>query len=145
MLGTHFNIKAYDTDDSFETTLVEGKVQVMQGDKTKVTLEPSEQMVIGRDGKHEVRVVNTSYYIAWHEGWFYFDDEPLEQVLTMIGRWYDIDFSFKAEGLKEISVTGKLKRFENLSVILNMLEKTTGVRFTLTGRMVTISKENNRD
>ena len=145
VLGTHFNIKAYDTDDSFETTLVEGKVQVMQGDKTKVTLEPSEQMVIGRDGKHEVRVVNTSYYIAWHEGWFYFDDEPLEQVLTMIGRWYDIDFSFKAEGLKEIAVTGKLKRFENLSVILNMLEKTTGVRFTLTGRMVTISKENNRD
>lgn len=140
VLGTHFNVKAYDTDDSYETTLVEGKVQVSRGNRTKVTLKPSEQMVIGKDGKHEVRVVNTSYYIAWHEGWFYFDDEPLEQVLTMIGRWYDVDFDFKEEELKTIAVTGKLKRFENLSVILKMLEKTTGVRFTLANRMVTVNK-----
>ncbi|MFR5657434.1 MAG: FecR family protein [Butyricimonas faecihominis] len=126
VLGTHFNIKAYDTDDSYETTLVEGKVQVSQGNKTKITLEPSEQMVIGKDGRHEVRVVNTSYYTAWHEGWFYFNDESLEQVLTMIGRWYDVDFVFAKENLKEIAVTGKLKRFENLSVILKMLERTTG-------------------
>lgn len=145
VLGTHFNIKAYDTDDCYETTLVEGKVQVMPENGAGVVLKPSEQMVIGRDGIHAVRVVNTSYYIAWHEGWFYFNDESLEQVLTMIGRWYDVDFCFEEENLKEIAVTGKLKRFENLSVILEMLEKTTGVKFILAGRLVTVSKKNNRD
>ena len=145
VLGTHFNIKAYDTDDCYETTLVEGKVQVFQENGTRVTLEPSEQMVIGQNGKHEVRVVNTSYYIAWHEGWFYFNDESLEQVLTMIGRWYDIDFNFEAEGLNGIAVTGKLRRFENLSVILKMLEKITGARYNLTDRMVTVSRKNNRE
>lgn len=141
VLGTHFNIKAYDTDDSYETTLVEGKVQVSQGHKTKITLEPSEQMVIGKDGRHEVRVVNTSYYTAWHEGWFYFNDESLEQVLTMIGRWYDVDFVFVKENLKEITVTGKLKRFENLSVILKMLERTTGTELMLKNRIVKVDKK----
>lgn len=141
VLGTHFNIKAYDTDDSYETTLVEGKVQVSQGHKTKITLEPSEQMVIGKDGRHEVRVVNTSYYTAWHEGWFYFNDESLEQVLTMIGRWYDVDFVFVKENLKEITVTGKLKRFENLSVILKMLERTTGTELILENRIVKVDKK----
>ena len=141
VLGTHFNIKAYDTDDSYETTLVEGKVQVFQGNKTKITLEPSEQMVIGKDGRHEVRVVNTSYYTAWHEGWFYFNDESLEQVLTMIGRWYDVDFVFVKENLKEITVTGKLKRFENLSVILKMLERTTGTELMLKNRIVKVDKK----
>ena len=141
VLGTHFNIKAYDTDDSYETTLVEGKVQVSQGHKTKITLEPSEQMVIGKDGRHEVRVVNTSYYTAWHEGWFYFNDESLEQVLTMIGRWYDVDFVFAKENLKGIAVTGKLKRFENLSVILKMLERTTGTELMLKNRIVKVDKK----
>lgn len=141
VLGTHFNIKAYDTDDSYETTLVEGKVQVSQGHKTKITLEPSEQMVIGKDGRHEVRVVNTSYYTAWHEGWFYFNDESLEQVLIMIGRWYDVDFVFVKENLKEITVTGKLKRFENLSVILKMLERTTGTELMLKNRIVKVDKK----
>ena len=141
VLGTHFNIKAYDTDDSYETTLVEGKVQVSQGHKTKIPLEPSEQMVIGKDGRHEVRVVNTSYYTAWHEGWFYFNDESLEQVLTMIGRWYDVDFVFVKENLKEITVTGKLKRFENLSVILKMLERTTGTELMLKNRIVKVDKK----
>lgn len=141
VLGTHFNIKAYDTDDSYETTLVEGKVQVSQGHKTKITLEPSEQMVIGKDGRHEVRVVNTSYYTAWHEGWFYFNDESLEQVLIMIGRWYDVDFVFAKENLKEITVTGKLKRFENLSVILKMLERTTGTELMLKNRIVKVDKK----
>ena len=141
VLGTHFNIKAYDTDDSYETTLVEGKVQVSQGHKTKITLEPSEQMVIGKDGRHEVRVVNTSYYTVWHEGWFYFNDESLEQVLTMIGRWNDVDFVFVKENLKEITVTGKLKRFENLSVILKMLERTTGTELMLKNRIVKVDKK----
>ena len=141
VLGTHFNIKAYDTDDSYETTLVEGKVQVSQGHKTKITLEPSEQMVIGKDGRHEVRVVNTSYYTAWHEGWFYFNDESLEQVLIMIGRWYDVDFVFAKENLKEIAVTGKLKRFENLSVILKMFERTTGTELILENRIVKVDKK----
>ena len=141
VLGTHFNIKAYDTDDFYETTLVVGKVQVSQGNKTKITLEPSEQMVIGKDGRHEVRVVNTSYYTAWHEGWFYFNDEPLEQVLTMIGRWYDVDFIFAEENLKEIAVTGKLKRFENLSVILKMLERITGTECVLENRIVKVDKK----
>ncbi len=141
VLGTHFNIKAYDTDDFYETTLVVGKVQVSQGNKTKIMLEPSEQMVIGKDGRHEVRVVNTSYYTAWHEGWFYFNDEPLEQVLTMIGRWYDVDFIFTEENLKEIAVTGKLKRFENLSVILKMLERITGTECVLENRIVKVDKK----
>lgn len=140
VLGTHFNIKAYDTDDHYETTLLEGKVQVNQENGTNVILQPSEQMVIDQDGSHRVRVVNTGYYVAWHEGWFYFNDEPLEQVLNMLGRWYNIEFVLSENELREINVTGKVKRFEKLSVILDMLEKITRVHFELSGNMVEVSK-----
>lgn len=140
VLGTHFNIKAYDTDECYETTLVEGKVEVKSSNGTGVTLKPSEQMVIGRNGKQEVRMVNTAYYIAWHEGWFYFDNESLSQVLTMIGRWYDVGFDFEDIALKEIVVTGKVKRFESLSVILDMLKRTTGVEYDVVGKMIIIRK-----
>lgn len=140
VLGTRFNIKAYGSDDRYETTLVEGKVQVGQSDGTTVVLKPSEQMVIRRDGQHEVREVNTGYYVAWHDGWFYFNNEPLERVLGMLGRWYNVEFTLTGSGLGDMKVTGKVKRFENLSVILSMLSKITRVQFDFSGDVVTVKE-----
>ena len=141
VLGTRFNIKAYLTDIRYETTLVEGKVLVKQPEGMGVVLNPSEQIVIGRDGEHELREVDTDYYLAWHEGWFYFNDEPLEQVLEMFGRWYDVSFECSEDVLKKLRVTGKVKRFENLREILDMVAKIAGVDFQLEDKVVKVNKK----
>lgn len=137
VLGTRFNVKAYHADSHYETTLVEGKVQVKSSTGEAVVLKPSEQASIGQDGEFRVREVNPSYYTAWHEGWFYFD-ESLGEALRVIGRWYDVDFNFTDISLREIKVTGKVKRFETLDVILGMLNQITRVQFERNGKMINV-------
>lgn len=135
VLGTHFNIKAYPGDDRAETTLVEGKVAV-----DSIILRPSEQAVIFKGQAPEIRKVNVDYYTAWHEGWFYFNNERLERALEQIGRWYDVTFVLSEDDVLQLMVTGKLKRFENLSVILDMLATTTQCRFEIKGNRVYVTK-----
>ena len=130
VLGTRFNVKAYDTDERYETTLVSGRVVVEDSTGRRVALRPSEQFVLGHDGSCEVREVDVRYYLAWHEGWFYFHDEPLRQVLLMVERWYDVEFEYEDDMLiEEKRVTGKIRRFDDLEVLLDMLTKVTGVKF----------------
>lgn len=133
VLGTRFNIKAYPGDDHSETTLVAGKVAV-----NDLVLKPSEQAVLYEE-KTEVRQVNVNYYLAWHEGWFYFNDERLGQALQQLERWYDVKFVFDSEETGNLRVTGKLKRFENLNVILDMLSTTSGYRFEIREQTVYIT------
>lgn len=139
VLGTCFNVKAYETDCRYETTLVSGCVRVEDTTGLEVTLRPSEQLVLGRDGSHEVREVDTRYYLAWHEGWFYFRNESLRQVLLMVGRWYDVEFEC-GEGVSvdDRQVTGKVRRFDNLKEILGMLSKVTGVEFKEEGDRIVL-------
>ena len=145
VLGTHFNIKAYPTDGYAETTLLEGKVAVSPSAQAPtVVLKPSEQIVIREDGNNFVRVVNTDHYTAWHSGWFFFSNESLTKALEQIGRWYNVDFVFKDQNLTDIPVTGKLKRFENLNVILDMLSTTTRCHFTIEGKQIYITKNNRK-
>lgn len=135
VLGTSFNIKAYPEDDHSETTLIEGKVAV-----NDLLLKPSEQAVLYKN-KTEIRQVNVNYYLAWHEGWFYFNNERLEQALQQLGRWYDVQFVFDREEAGKLKVTGKLKRFENLNVILDMLATTSGYQFKIEGQTVYITQK----
>ena len=130
VLGTSFNVKAYPTDERYETTLVEGSVNVTDSAGMDVTLSPSEQLVLTRGGSYMVYDVDPRYYLAWHEGWFFFHDEPMRQVLLMIGRWYNVEFECE-EGfsIDDKWVTGKVRRFERLEELLGMLAKVTDVRF----------------
>ncbi|MEG2792044.1 MAG: DUF4974 domain-containing protein [Odoribacter sp.] len=138
VLGTRFNVKAYNTDSFCATTLVSGRVQVTEGNGKQVILKPSEQMIMKENGEIELKTINPGYYTAWHDGWFFFENEPLEQVFVMIGRWYDVDFDVLDEEVGQRMVTGKLKRFENLNVILEMLEKMSGVEFKINGKLIEV-------
>lgn len=133
VLGTSFNIKAYPGDDQAETTLVQGKVAI-----GSIILQPSEQAVFYKDREMEVRKVNVGNYTAWHEGWFYFENERLEQALEQLGRWYDIHFVFGDDEVRHLRLTGKLRRFENLTVLLEMLSSTSGCQFEVKGRTVSV-------
>lgn len=142
VLGTHFNIKAYPTDDHAETTLVSGKVAVSRqtDPATPTILRPSEQAIIKENQEIAIQKVKIDYHIAWHEGWFYFNNERLEKALEQIGRWYDVQFDFTNPQLRELMVTGKIKRFENLDVILNMLSTTTHCKYLIDQKTIHVSK-----
>src|SRR5690606_38673665 len=97
VLGTQFNINAYEDEADITTTLVEGAVNVRQpgtnhGSRTQ--LKPGEQARLSSN-KITVHEINTEEFTAWKDGYFYFNDADVYTVLKQFERWYDIEVDYK--------------------------------------------------
>ena len=139
VLGTEFNINAYPENGQIFTTLVEGSVKVagMMSD-TAVVLQPRQQAALS-GGNIRVREVNPEDYITWINGRFYFERMPLEEILLQLERWYDLHVFWASEELKSYEFTGAVWRDNSIRQTLDMIEKTTDVCFTVSGRTVTVT------
>jgi ferric-dicitrate binding protein FerR (iron transport regulator) len=135
VLGTSFNISAYADDPVIKTTLVEGKVSVELVDypnstSARTILAPNEQATYIRSSTEISKdEVIASSYISWMRGKMEFHNENLETVMKRLARWYDFNYSFENAGAKEFHFSARLDKNESLSVILEMLEMTTDVKF----------------
>ncbi len=137
VLGTRFNINTCRVDGVYETTLLEGKVTVSDGKDLDVTLKPDEQLRM-KDGKFKVCKVDARQYIAWVNGKFYFVKESLEEIAAQLERWYDVQFFFTRDTLKQEKFTGVVLRDYTVEEILAIIEKTTNVRFVVNGSTITV-------
>ncbi len=138
VLGTHFNVSAYEEDATIETTLAEGRVKVTDGMKS-MELVPNEQAVFGKaDGHFERHEVDARSYVAWKDGLFIFEDETLENIMERVKRWYNVDVEFGNEALKELRFSGDLERYKDFSIVLRMLEKVSRIDVEIEGRTVYI-------
>nr|WP_294874509.1 FecR domain-containing protein [uncultured Pedobacter sp.] len=136
VLGTHFNVNAYDDENGVKTTLLEGSVKV----NNDVVLIPGEQSVfVG--GKLNVKAVNAGDAIDWKNGEFVFNKDPLTDILRKVSRWYNVDIVYVRNLGSPLDVptfSGSVSRFENVSVILRMLEETSNVRFAIEGKTIKV-------
>lgn len=148
VLGTHFNINSYEDEVAVKTTLIEGSVRIIAhadvkgNNKLKAssfTLIPNQQSVISPD---EVKVIpiNAQGAVAWTKGMFMFNDEPLESILLKISRWYNVEIEYQDKSLKNESFWGIITKYDNLSKVLHMLEKTNTVKFSIEGEKVIVKK-----
>ncbi|GET23026.1 FecR family protein [Prolixibacter denitrificans] len=141
VLGTHFNISAYPEDSVTYTTLVEGHVNVqLKGDpNVQQSLVPNEQSVVKlKDNQITKRVVDPARYVAWKNGRFIFKDERLDDMMNTLSRWYDVQIAFSNQRAKQIQFTGNLERYSDFSEILNLIEKTDEVKFSIKDNLVTV-------
>ena len=136
VLGTTFNVNAYPGERTY-TTLVEGKVCVEDGRGGKVTLKPGEQRTGDAKG-WSVRRVDTEEVTSWRKGMFVLEDQSLEDVMAQLERWYNFSVTYRDEKLKRITFKGKVPRYTAFRDILNVLEKTGGLRFEVNGRTVIV-------
>ena len=91
VLGTEFNLRAYPSS-SPHVTLVSGQVVVDNlMNHERVTMKPGQDVTLNKQQRFDVSAVDTEYYIQWKEGYFYFDNLPLVEVLKELGRWYNVD------------------------------------------------------
>jgi ferric-dicitrate binding protein FerR (iron transport regulator) len=73
-------------------TLVSGQVVVDNlMNHERVTMKPGQDVTLNKQQRFDVSAVDTEYYIQWKEGYFYFDNLPLVEVLKELGRWYNVD------------------------------------------------------
>lgn len=134
VLGTSFNINAY--ADQVNTTLVEGKVKILKGNHEHELLPGEEALIKGDEIK--IQQTDVSKHIAWQRGEFYFDGNNLQDILSQIARWYDVEI-INAEALTlNSSYKGSLSRELKLSEILNSLAYVTKKKFEIDGRKVII-------
>ncbi len=134
VLGTSFDVRAYADEDEVLTTLVQGSVKFSAG-KEFVTLEPGKQAVLGKSGSIETREVDTYLYTAWKEGVFAFKRQRLEEIMKVVARWYDVNIFWENVSQKEVTFTGKMKRYDDFSKVVEVLEMTGNTEFVI--------KENN--
>ena len=141
VLGTSFNIRAYPEEKRSQTTLAEGSVRIYSPGSSML-LKPGEQAEVnalsGEMAKQEVEVKN---FTSWKDGRFVFEQQPLEDIMRTLERWYDIRVIFKDEGAKRISLSGNMKRYGDFSQVMKMLQMTGDVRFELHGNDVYITTE----
>jgi ferric-dicitrate binding protein FerR (iron transport regulator) len=135
VLGTSFNINAYDDEADVRTTLLEGSVRIQHQVKSR-DLAPGQQAVTSgagvfaaADAIRVVEKVDVDKVMAWKNGYFDFDNVRFEEVMRQLQRWYEIDVVY-SNGIPNIPLGGEISRNLKLSDLLKGLEG-AGVKFRL--------------
>ena len=141
VLGTAFDVSAYEGERLHYTVLERGRVAV-ENRRTgeERVLRPGQQVMQDVEtGRVTVREVEVGRLVAWREGMFVFDGLTLEQIMGTLGRWYNVEVFYANEKAKELVFRGNLPRYSDFRVVLSVLEKTSNVRFGVRGRTVTVN------
>jgi len=139
VLGTHFNVNAYDDEDAMRTTLLEGRIKVNRGN-TGTILRPGQQAVSTKDGD-QIKVIddaNINLVMAWKNGNFRFDRADIQTVMRQIARWYDVDVEYKGGAITR-HFGGTISRNVNVSQVFQMLEMTGAVKFKIDGKKIIVT------
>lgn len=138
VLGTHFNVMAYDDEKIMRTTLLEGAVKVARGAKEKL-LAPGQQARISAatGSMRVVDDVDTEKELSWKNGYFQFEDESLESIMRQVSRWYDVDVTYEGNSRGE-NFTGRLPRNSNASSVMKILAL-SGVKFRIEGKTIIVT------
>jgi transmembrane sensor len=135
VLGTHFNINAY---DGLSTTLLEGTVKVSslpQGDH--VILQPGQQAKLS-DNIKVISNPDVDRIMAWKNGLFNFEGASFKEVMQELERWYDIEVVY-AGGVPDIRFGGELSRNKSLAGLIEAL-RDAEVHFEIKGRQLIVRK-----
>lgn len=138
VLGTHFNVMAYDDEKIMRTTLLEGAVKITRG-AMEALLAPGQQARISA-ATGSVRVVddvNTEKELSWKNGYFQFEDESLESIMRQVSRWYDVEVRYEGNSRGE-NFTGRLKRNSNVSSVMKILSL-SGVKFRIEDKTIIVT------
>jgi len=136
VLGTHFNINAYEDEAAVKTTLLEGSVKVNHSNTTS-QLKPGQQLQLSKQGRIEImNKADLEETMAWKEGRFQFENADIHYIMRQIARWYDVEVEYKGEITRHFG--GVISRNENVTKVLNLLELTGEVNFKVTGKKIIV-------
>jgi ferric-dicitrate binding protein FerR (iron transport regulator) len=149
VLGTHFNVNAYDDEAGIKVSLLKGRVQVANMKKDNIPgavlnhidtkiLKPGEQAVL-IDSKNILvnNNVDMDEVMAWKNGFFSFSNADLQSVMRQLARWYDVDVVYEGT-IPKRQFEGKMQRNLNLSEVLKIIE-TNNVHFKINGKKIVVN------
>lgn len=136
VLGTHFNVNAYPDEKVVRTTLLEGAVQVRQGNYSKRII-PGWQAVSSREMPGiDAKAVDVEQAVAWKNGFFQFKQTDIHELMRQISRWYDLEISYASKTSNDL-FSGTIPRSVPLTELLTLLRK-SNIHFKLEGNTLTV-------
>lgn len=138
VLGTSFNVMAYDDEGYTSTTLVSGAVRLETG-SANTLLKPLQEGVLKQGGSAiAVKQANLPKVMAWKDGMFYFEKADINQIFRQLVRWYDVEPVFEG-GVPQKKFVGIMSRNTTLAGVLKILEAAdNNVKFRIEGKKVYI-------
>jgi len=136
VLGTHFNINAYDDETEVKTTLLEGSVKISINGQS-ATLSPGEQAQIGVIA-NKINIIHPDLdeVMAWKNGLFKFNNTDLQTTMRQLVRWYDVEVVYDGTN-KNYHFGGYIPRDSKLSEVLRILQL-SGVKFSIVGKKIIV-------
>ncbi|MGO4773173.1 FecR family protein [Flavobacterium sp. W22_SRS_FK3] len=136
VLGTHFNVHAYNNESVVKTTLLEGSVAVTHKNQ-KAILKPGQQSNVSDNfDKIAIRKVDVEAAIAWKNGRFKFDNAELKTVMKQLERWYGIKVEYRGD-VSDVRFNGGTFMNKNLSEVLKVLEL-SDIKFKVEGKTIIV-------
>lgn len=134
VLGTTFNISAYEDEKIAYTVLVEGGVVVS---RTKNNLDNSEKKLSPGQGcfyssatnSSEIREVDLTEYTSWKDGLLFFKDKPLDEIVGRLEKYYNKKVQIEGKTLPTTLISGKLILTDEIEVVMQSLSKTLETTF----------------
>lgn len=128
VLGTQFNLSAYNAEKQVQVVLVNGKVEVQTSGKEKNTLTPNSLFTYNTETQEKsIAQVDVSEYIAWKDGYYQFTKQKMDIVLRKIAQFYEVDIQWDPR-LEEMSCSGKLDMKNELNEVLKALQKAAPIQ-----------------
>lgn len=137
VLGTSFNINAYEDENIVRTSLLEGRVKLVSETGLSKLLAPGEQALLGGPaGLQVTREVDMDAVVAWKNGYFSFDNADLSTVMRQVARWYDVEIAY-AGAIPDRRFGGEIARHSNGTEVLKILEE-SDVHFKIEGKKIIV-------
>ncbi|RAJ87417.1 uncharacterized protein DUF4974 [Chitinophaga dinghuensis] len=136
VLGTHFNINAYNDEPAVNTTLLEGSVLVAHKGKEAI-IKPGQQASV----KEHIAIrdhVDIEALMAWKNGRFSYNEMDIQGIMRQISRWYDVEVVFE-DNIKD-SYTMEISRNVPLSKLLKFMEISGGAHFEMKEKKIIVRK-----
>jgi ferric-dicitrate binding protein FerR (iron transport regulator) len=130
VLGTQFNVLAYETEKSEEIILKEGSIEVYskQG-KRLVGLVPDQKLSLNTENRQfKTNQVEAEQYVSWTEGKLVFRNESMQLVADRLGRWYNVEIEIADEDLLKYAFRATFID-EPLEEVLKLLARTAPIKY----------------
>lgn len=132
VVGTSFNVSAYKGSNEFETTLVEGIVDVYPRDDDKVIARLTKDQFLAASGSnYEKKYLHSYDFLRWKEGLYCFDDTPFKSLLDKLEKYYNVKIRVERPDILDYQCTGKFKENDGVEHILKVIQKDHTFAYTI--------------
>lgn len=122
VLGTKFNLMAYSGKGIFETSLLEGSVEVLKSGGSKgILINPNERIFQENNRLVIAPIIHPNHFL-WKEGIISFNDESFPEMVNKLELYFDLHIEIKNDKILNYRCTGKFRTKDGVEHILKVLQ-----------------------